>query len=141
MTIRRANEIIRAAQLEGFGGRCGRVAIAINHVVFGGKGKSRHSTANSTTSMIHIRVERCRRELSKPGREVSALSATLSALFAKPQTVELADRALGARLARCTTSARRRVRGCGTCRHGTFHVPLLARSKPLPLRRGSRSAS
>ena len=39
MTIKRADEIIRAAQLEGFGGRCGRVAIAINRVVFGDKGR------------------------------------------------------------------------------------------------------
>jgi hypothetical protein len=39
MTIKRADEIIRAAGLEGFGGRCGRVAIAINHVVFGDKGR------------------------------------------------------------------------------------------------------
>ena len=39
MTVRRANEIIRAAQLEGFGGSCGRVAIAINRVVFDEKGR------------------------------------------------------------------------------------------------------
>jgi hypothetical protein len=39
MTLKRANEIIRAAQLEGFGGRCGRVAIAINRVVFGDNGR------------------------------------------------------------------------------------------------------
>ena len=39
MTVKRADEIIRAAQLEGFGGRCGRVAIAINRVVFGDKGR------------------------------------------------------------------------------------------------------
>jgi hypothetical protein len=39
MTLKRADEVIRAAQLEGFGGRCGRVAIAINHVVFGDKGR------------------------------------------------------------------------------------------------------
>lgn len=39
MTIRRADEVIRAAELEGFGGRCGRVAIAINRVVFGDKGR------------------------------------------------------------------------------------------------------
>ncbi|HSX23423.1 MAG TPA: hypothetical protein VLE97_11670 [Gaiellaceae bacterium] len=39
MTLRRADEVIRAANLEGFGGRCGRVAIAINRVVFGDKGR------------------------------------------------------------------------------------------------------
>lgn len=39
LTIRRADEIIRAAQLDGFAGRCGRVAIAINHVLFAGKGR------------------------------------------------------------------------------------------------------
>lgn len=39
MTARRADAIIRAAQLEGFGGQCGRVAIAINRVVFGDKGR------------------------------------------------------------------------------------------------------
>ena len=39
MTVKRADEIIRAAQLEGFSGRCGRVAIAINRVVFGDKGR------------------------------------------------------------------------------------------------------
>lgn len=39
MTLKRADEIIRAAQLDGFGGRCGRVAIAINHVVFDNKGR------------------------------------------------------------------------------------------------------
>jgi hypothetical protein len=39
MSLKRADAIIRAAQLEGFGGRCGRVAIAINHVVFGGQGR------------------------------------------------------------------------------------------------------
>jgi hypothetical protein len=39
MSLKRANAIIRAAQLEGFGGRCGRVAIAINRVVFGGQGR------------------------------------------------------------------------------------------------------
>jgi hypothetical protein len=39
MTRKRADEVIRTAQLDGFGGRCGRVAIAINHVVFGDKGR------------------------------------------------------------------------------------------------------
>lgn len=39
MTLRRADEVIRAANLEGFGGRCGRVAIAINRVLFDGKGR------------------------------------------------------------------------------------------------------
>jgi hypothetical protein len=39
MTVKRADEIIRAANLIGFGGQCGRVAIAINHVLFGGKGR------------------------------------------------------------------------------------------------------
>ena len=39
MTVKRADEIIRATQLEGFSGRCGRVAIAINRVVFGDKGR------------------------------------------------------------------------------------------------------
>jgi hypothetical protein len=39
MTVQRADEVIRAAQLEGFGGRCGRVAIAINRVVFDDKGR------------------------------------------------------------------------------------------------------
>jgi hypothetical protein len=39
MTVRRADAVIRAAQLDGFGGRCGRVAIAINHVLFDNKGR------------------------------------------------------------------------------------------------------
>jgi hypothetical protein len=39
MTRERADEVIRAAHLDGFGGRCGRVAIAINRVVFGDKGR------------------------------------------------------------------------------------------------------
>lgn len=39
MTVTRADEIIRAAQLDGFSGQCGRVAIAINRVVFGDKGR------------------------------------------------------------------------------------------------------
>lgn len=39
MTLKRADEVIRAAHLEGFGGQCGRVAIAINHVMFGDKGR------------------------------------------------------------------------------------------------------
>jgi hypothetical protein len=39
MTLKRADEIIRSARLEGFSGRCGRVAIAINRVVFGNKGR------------------------------------------------------------------------------------------------------
>ena len=39
LTVDRADEIIRAANLDGFGGQCGRVAIAINNVVFGGKGR------------------------------------------------------------------------------------------------------
>lgn len=39
MTPKRADAIIRAANLEGFGGNCGRVAIAINRVVFGDKGR------------------------------------------------------------------------------------------------------
>ena len=39
MSLKRADAIIRAAQLEGFGGRCGRVAIAINRVVFGDQGR------------------------------------------------------------------------------------------------------
>lgn len=39
MTLRRADEVIRASQLDGFGGRCGRVAIAINRVVFNDKGR------------------------------------------------------------------------------------------------------
>lgn len=39
MTARRADEVIRAAGLEGFAGRCGRVAIAINRVLFGDKGR------------------------------------------------------------------------------------------------------
>lgn len=39
MTLKRADEVIRAAQLDGFSGRCGRVAIAINRVVFGDKGR------------------------------------------------------------------------------------------------------
>lgn len=38
-TVRRADEVIRAAHLDGFGGQCGRVAIAINRVVFGGEGR------------------------------------------------------------------------------------------------------
>lgn len=51
MTVRRADEIIRAAQLEGFGGRCGRVAIAINRVVFGDKG--RYVVATNPTTSSH----------------------------------------------------------------------------------------
>lgn len=39
LSPKKADEIIRAARLEGFGGRCGRVAIAINRVVFGDKGR------------------------------------------------------------------------------------------------------
>jgi len=39
MTLRNADAVIRAAKLDGFGGDCGRVAIAINHVVFNGQGK------------------------------------------------------------------------------------------------------
>ena len=39
LSLKRADAIIRAAQLEGFGGRCGRVAIAINRIVFGGQGR------------------------------------------------------------------------------------------------------
>lgn len=39
LTVKRADEIIRAAQLEGFGGQCGRAAVAINRVVFGDKGR------------------------------------------------------------------------------------------------------
>jgi hypothetical protein len=39
MTLQRADKAIRAAQLEGFGGQCGRTAIAINRIVFGGKGR------------------------------------------------------------------------------------------------------
>lgn len=39
MSLRRADEVIRAARLDGFGGRCGRVAIAINRVLFGGEGR------------------------------------------------------------------------------------------------------
>jgi len=39
MTIKRADEVIRAAQLEGFSGQCGRAAIAISRVVFGDKGR------------------------------------------------------------------------------------------------------
>lgn len=39
MTVERADEVIRAAQLKGFGGECGRVAIGINRVLFGGKGR------------------------------------------------------------------------------------------------------
>ena len=39
MSLKRADAIIRAAQLEGFGGRCGGVAIAINRVVFDGQGR------------------------------------------------------------------------------------------------------
>jgi hypothetical protein len=39
MTVKRADEVIQAANLNGFGGRCGRVAIAINRVVFGDQGR------------------------------------------------------------------------------------------------------
>jgi hypothetical protein len=39
MTVKRADEVIQAASLDGFGGRCGRVAIAINRVVFGDQGR------------------------------------------------------------------------------------------------------
>ena len=39
MSIRHADEIIRAAHLDGFAGRCGRIAIAINHVVFDDQGR------------------------------------------------------------------------------------------------------
>ena len=39
LTLKKADAIIRAAKLNGFGGNCGRVAIAINHVLFDGQGK------------------------------------------------------------------------------------------------------
>ena len=39
MTVKRADEIIRTADLEGFSGRCGRVAIAINRVLFNNEGR------------------------------------------------------------------------------------------------------
>jgi hypothetical protein len=39
LTVKRADEVIRAAQLEGFSGRCGRVAIAINSILFDNKGR------------------------------------------------------------------------------------------------------
>jgi hypothetical protein len=39
MTLRKAHEAIRTAGLDGFGGNCGRVAIAINRVLFNSKGK------------------------------------------------------------------------------------------------------
>lgn len=39
MTLKRADEVIRAAHLDGFSGRCGRVAIAINRVLFDNKGR------------------------------------------------------------------------------------------------------
>lgn len=39
MTLKRANAVIKAAKLNGFGGNCGRAAIAINHVLFHGQGK------------------------------------------------------------------------------------------------------
>jgi len=39
MTLQRADTTIQAAQLEGFGGQCARVAIAINRIVFGDKGR------------------------------------------------------------------------------------------------------
>jgi hypothetical protein len=51
MTVKRANEIIRAAQLEGFGGRCGRAAIAINRVVFDNTG--RYVVATNPTISAH----------------------------------------------------------------------------------------
>ncbi len=63
MTVKRADAVIRAAQLEGFGGQCGRVAIAINHVVFGDKGRfviatNPHITAHrGQLFMGHVVVE------------------------------------------------------------------------------------
>lgn len=39
MTVKEADEVIRRARLNGFGGNCGRVAVGINRVLFGGKGK------------------------------------------------------------------------------------------------------
>ncbi len=68
MTLKRADEVIRAASLEGFSGRCGRVAIAINRVVFGDKGryviatnpainKHRKGAGFSQVFMGHVAVE------------------------------------------------------------------------------------
>jgi len=37
--VSRFSRIIKSAQLHGFGGACGSVAVAINRVVFGGKGQ------------------------------------------------------------------------------------------------------
>ncbi len=53
LTVKRADEVIRAANLEGFSGRCGRVAIAINHVVFGDKG--RYVVATNPAINKHIK--------------------------------------------------------------------------------------
>lgn len=39
LSIERANLVIKCAKLRGFGGECGRVAIAINNVLFDGLGK------------------------------------------------------------------------------------------------------
>jgi hypothetical protein len=52
MTVQRADEIIRAAHLDGFSGRCGRVAIAINRVVFDDKG--RYVVATNPTISEHF---------------------------------------------------------------------------------------
>jgi len=65
MTIRRADEVIRVAQLEGFGGRCGRVAIVINRVMFGDQGRYVVATNPAINShlprggmfMAHVAVE------------------------------------------------------------------------------------
>jgi hypothetical protein len=63
MTVQRADAVIRAAHLSGFGGECGRVAIAINRVLFRGEGRYVVAT-NPTISerrgamfMGHVTVE------------------------------------------------------------------------------------
>lgn len=64
MTVAEADRIIRRARLNGFGGNCGRVAVAINRVLFGGTGKYVVATnpfiseAFGRTFMAHVVVER-----------------------------------------------------------------------------------
>lgn len=61
--IKEADRILKKANLRGFGGDCGRVAIAINRVLFGGKGKyvvvtnPAFNKAFKTFFMGHVVVE------------------------------------------------------------------------------------
>lgn len=63
MTVKEADRIIRRARLNGFGGNCGRVAVAINRVLFDGKGayvvatNPHISKAFGRTFMGHVVVE------------------------------------------------------------------------------------